>query len=149
VHFVKPVRYIGAKRIPETVSTISIYAVISGTNTIVVCLVQRLLLAYNIDLQSKHIPTEEGSTMDYSHADVDGYIKLDRREMSRLENGESFVSVIRPAVGSPLATYGCPGDTLGVRGTTSLRSQFNVRVVSNFVTNGKWITVLRRLKVAT
>jgi hypothetical protein len=87
--------------------------------------------------------------MEHSHAELDGYIKLDRREMSRLENGENFVSVIRPATGSPQATYGYPGDTLGVREVDGLRSLFNVRVVSSFVSNGKWITVLRRLKFGT
>lgn len=86
--------------------------------------------------------------MEFNHTDVDGYIKLEPREMSRLEAGENFVTVVRPATGSPLASYGYPGDTLGVREADSLRSPFNVRVVSNFVTEGKWIMVLHRLKVA-
>jgi hypothetical protein len=86
--------------------------------------------------------------MDYKIYDFDGYIQLDRQEMSRFKNGDDFVSVVRPATGNYMAKYGCPGDTLGATEADSLRPQFNVRVVSNFVSNGKWITVLHRLKTA-
>ena len=87
--------------------------------------------------------------MDYHRDyDFDGYIQLDHQEMSRFKNGDAFVSVVRPATENSMAKYGYPGDTLGATEADSLRPEFNVRVVSNFVSNGKWITVLHRLKSA-
>ncbi|MCG6968362.1 MAG: hypothetical protein LJE85_01215 [Gammaproteobacteria bacterium] len=78
--------------------------------------------------------------------EVDGYIKLDREELSRLEDGHNFVTVVRPTPGNQWAKYGQPGDTLGAREADNLRPLFNLKVVANFVSNGNWITVLQRLK---
>ncbi len=82
------------------------------------------------------------------HCDFDGYIELDGQEMSRLKNGEKFLTIIRPAKQSSPAKYGCPGDTLGARETNSMRPQFNLKMVSNFFANGQWIMVFSRLNTA-
>lgn len=83
--------------------------------------------------------------MTYDGYDFDGYIQLNYQEMSRLKNGEQFVTVIRPANKKNICAYGYPGDTLGATEKDSLRPQFNVKMVSTFLTNGQWIMVLARL----
>ena len=84
--------------------------------------------------------------MTYTAYDFDGYIELDGQEMSRLKNGEKFVTVIRPAAQkSSCIKYGSPGDTVGARATDNMRPQFNLKMVSNFFANGQWIMVFSRL----
>lgn len=80
-----------------------------------------------------------------TYSDFDGYIELNTHEMMRLKSGEKFLTVIRPATKNNITKCGSPGDTLGARETDSLSPQYNVKVVSNFLTNGQWITVLARL----
>jgi hypothetical protein len=83
--------------------------------------------------------------MTFDAYDFDGYIELDRQEIARLQNGEKFVTVIRPVNQNSNCVYGHPGDTLGATESGSLRPQYNLKVVSNFFANGKLILVLARL----
>ena len=86
--------------------------------------------------------------MTYSNYGFDGYIELEDQEMSRLKGGDKFLTVVRPATQNSSVKYGSPGDTLGAREAESMRPQFNLRMVSNFFTNGKWIMVFSRLNTA-
>ena len=83
--------------------------------------------------------------MTFDGYDFDGYIELDDQEMSRLKNGDNFLTVIRSANKKNICSYGFPGDRLGATETGSVRPQYNVKMVSNFLANGKWIMVLARL----
>jgi len=83
--------------------------------------------------------------MTFDGYDFDGYIELNHQEMSRLKNGDQFLTVVRPANKKNVCTYGYPGDTLGATETGSMRPQYNVKMVSNFLANGQWIMVLARL----
>ncbi|KPJ91653.1 MAG: hypothetical protein AMJ53_11140 [Gammaproteobacteria bacterium SG8_11] len=83
--------------------------------------------------------------MTYLTYDFDGFIELERHEMKRLKNGEKFLKVVRPAKENGFPRFGCPGDTLGAKETSNLRPQFNLRMVSNFFTNGQCIMVFARL----
>jgi len=83
--------------------------------------------------------------MTYQVYDFDGVIELERHEMKRLKKGDKFLTVIRPAKESGFPRYGYPGDTLGATETESKRPQYNLRMLSNFYTNGRWIMVFARL----
>ena len=96
----------------------------------------------------KHTTYDGEMVMTHADCDFDGYIELNGQEMSRLNNGEKFLTVIRPAAPSNYIKYGCPGDTLGARETNNMRPQFNLKMVSNFFANDQWIMVFTRLNTA-
>lgn len=83
--------------------------------------------------------------MTYIGDDFDGYIKLNANEMLKLKNGHKFLTVIRPTTKTHICLYGYPGDSLGATEKNSLHPQYNMKMVSRFLNNGKWIMVLARL----
>ena len=84
--------------------------------------------------------------MTYDSYDFDGYIELNHQEISRLRNGDQFLTVIRQANRSNICNYGYPGDTLGATETGGIQPQYNVKMLSIFLANGQLIMVLARMK---
>jgi hypothetical protein len=83
--------------------------------------------------------------MTYAEYDFDGFIELDGQEMTRLKNGDQFLTVIRQATQNSHIRFGHPGDTLAAREVNNVRPQFNLRMISNFFANGQWIMIFSRL----
>lgn len=82
--------------------------------------------------------------MTYDEFQYSGHIELNKQELSRLENGAKFVSVVRPAKGCA-CSIGHPGDVFWASEVNSLKPKYSLRVVSNFQNQNNWIVVMARL----
>ena len=82
--------------------------------------------------------------MQYDEFQYNGHIELNKKELSRLEQGSKFISVVRPTDGNA-CTLGHPGDVFWASEKDSLKPKYSLRVISNFQNHDRWIVVMARL----
>jgi hypothetical protein len=72
------------------------------------------------------------------------YIDMNEEEITRLDKGDTFITLIRPAEGN-IAPYGTNGDVLWARPGYGAKSKYRLRIISALKRDDNWLIVMHRV----
>lgn len=75
-----------------------------------------------------------------------GYLDLSEEEIVRLDNGDTFLTLVRPVEGN-VYTFGRHGDIFRVRGPNQEHTIYALRVISALMYNNKWLVTTNKMEL--